>query len=544
MGTSRRLKEWDKVIKGEPILKRSPALVDSCESLPLANELLHLDYYFAHLRSHSNAHPDDRDTAHFYPNPCYTSVPYHVGEIRKHEITIDLPISSRLVARTLFSDLSSTAPDHNENTFIKRAIDLYLRINESYTSFADVYLVYVKPSDADRFIAAVYFPSLNVLFATDWTHHSDGVRQILVPLWPRLVDQLHLTPKFAAHVRTYRPKPPRISLGCDPEFECIDPLDPSYILDPPACAKSGSIYDSIGVDGAGLQVELRPRPALKPLSLVHNLRQLFVEFARLAPDIGLAVVGDEHPVGGHIHVGLGRKLTPPENLLTLLDDFLGIPTTSLSGYARGSYGQPSDYETKDHGFEYRTPPAAIFHHPAIARISLKIARNITHKFFSCYTFRYNDPPNTYDYMRIAGLTFDEAVYFLSFCDTRLKYENIIPLWYPRYSPPKIAFIFRDAWNDKTRELLRQHLARRLRRILPPACKFSLHLYGLKQERGYVFSFRVPRYPYLPTPPTPVHPDSYTFVFGFPYDFRIADPPDPILIRFVALSIIREIRKHL
>lgn len=204
-----------------------------------------------------------------------------------------------------------------------------------------------------------------------------------------------------------------VTVGCDPEFEIVHN---SSVVAPPQGYKSQhttAITTKIGLDGAGNQLELRPSPSTSEDEVCRELAFLM---SRLNDPI--STVGHAYPLGGHIHLGVGQPYYPHKDLIFLLDYFLGLPTLSASGSARGSYKSLGAWEQKNWGFEYRTPPAAVFQNPTICRIAMKIARNITEKYINEDEFVLNNckygfsvsnsgRPTEEEFRACTGLTADE-----------------------------------------------------------------------------------------------------------------------------------------
>ena len=217
-----------------------------------------------------------------------------------------------------------------------------------------------------------------------------------------------------------------VTVGTDPEFEIIRD---GQVIRPP------SYYNGtrtrIGLDGAGCQIELRPK-AGTPEEVVDDMKTLFREIKD-----PVTVLGNVYPLGGHIHLGVGNQATPTPDLLWLLDYFLGTPTINLSGTARSSYRKMSAYESKPWGFEYRTPPAAIFWNPEFARLSMKICQEVTACYINKQTIRVTSPaPVKEDYLNYCGFTEEEYDHWIrqiqSYNDFQCHYEslkiNIASFW--------------------------------------------------------------------------------------------------------------------
>ena len=138
-------------------------------------------------------------------------------------------------------------------------------------------------------------------------------------------------------------------------------------------------------------------------------------------------------------------MNPDFELMSLLDDFIGIPTKALSGSARSEYGHLSDHRAQPHGFEYRTPPAAVFQNPAISCIVLTLARNLTKNYLNAATFEYDNRNLTLeDYIKYGGLTKQQAKYYITFCKKYNEIDSISKSWkvhkcLPRNNVPKLVF---------------------------------------------------------------------------------------------------------
>ena len=230
-------------------------------------------------------------------------------------------------------------------------------------------------------------------------------------------------------------KPIEVTIGCDPEFELVwdsVPVRPTEAY--------SSYKAEIGVDGAGSQIELRPKPSADVGLVVLRLTEIM---KRLKDPI--STIGDAVPLGGHIHIGIGKSSVPTKDLLYLLDYFLGIPTIDLSGKARGHYKNQSAYECKDWGFEYRTPPSAIFSSPDFAYLSMLICQEVTRRYVNKEEFVINETrPTKQEYINYCGFTAEQYHRWLKLIDnyqhnilahTALSYGvNMASLWSNEISP--------------------------------------------------------------------------------------------------------------
>ena len=215
--------------------------------------------------------------------------------------------------------------------------------------------------------------------------------------------------------------------GCDPEFEY---LEGGVAKRPSTVFKGTTATTEIGVDGSGLSVELRPKPYEKPSDTVSYMVGVM---ERLPSDTGLSVAGNHAPLGGHIHIGVGREYLPNSDLVWLLDTFLGRPTLDLSGSQRSSYKCVGQVREQPWGYEYRTPPSAIFAFPEIARISIKICKVLTECYINGQTMEINQPLQFEDYWNYAGLIPKEYEQWQEFLSQyrgspAAHSANVVPAW--------------------------------------------------------------------------------------------------------------------
>lgn len=229
------------------------------------------------------------------------------------------------------------------------------------------------------------------------------------------------------------------TVGCDPEFEVTATHgDGVRVIDPPHGRYNGtSPNKEIGLDGQGRQVEIRPKAFENPADTVSYMIGIM---KRIQGD-SFSTIGDVWPLGGHIHIGCVPYYNPPQDLKWLLDYFIGNPTINLSGRARSSYRAMAytnsrGVETKPWGFEYRTPPAAIFRTPEFARLAMKICKNVVEAYINCQTIIVNESPSFEDYWNYAGLTPREYERWVSslqdyrtLMESGEKYrENTVDVW--------------------------------------------------------------------------------------------------------------------
>jgi len=276
----------------------------------------------------------------------------------------------------------------------------------------------------------------------------------------------------------------KITMGADPEFllgEGDKIIEASQVF--------SDRWESVGCDGSGDQLELRPEPGT-PREVIRNLKGLIELVSEKGYDVR---IGDVFPLGGHVHVGLGYRVRPSKELLAVYDDFLGRPTRFLC--KRYGYGYLSDWESKPWGFEYRTPSAVIFADPKIAHISLKMVQNITRLAVRRKEISYDYPPTVEDYCRVGGLQKSEAEYFLNFIkDDRFKvavnWYSILGFWklVPHRKTWPLMVEFEDEWDELIKNYVKEKVKKwRLKKLI------KITLFGLHEKRGKVNTIPVPGY---------------------------------------------------
>ncbi|MDD4996368.1 MAG: hypothetical protein PHW15_02780 [Patescibacteria group bacterium] len=264
----------------------------------------------------------------------------------------------------------------------------------------------------------------------------------------------------------------KITIGCDPEFELFDSNGVLMVRED--LNVDGRLQNKIGADGHGMQLELRPNPSTDPKDVVDDLINLFGSVAHLK----VSTKGDQEPLGGHIHFGAptGKALTKYTELVRVLDHFIGNHFHTLDGRARHGYGENGDIRYQPWGFEYRTPPAAIFTTKEIAYITLKLAKNLAETIVEKDIVA--DIKVSLDDLK-QFLTEEEAIYYIEFPKnySNLDSKDIIKYWRePQESPIKV--VFHDLWDPDTKERFEQGLKDSI-----CDAPVTLHLYGLKDTDG-------------------------------------------------------------
>ena len=177
------------------------------------------------------------------------------------------------------------------------------------------------------------------------------------------------------------------SIGGDPEFELLNAatvyenIFPNIVSAKKMGIVSTSPNATIGADGSGSQVELRPEAVTFGINDdPEEVANMFVEktsnvLSRYASiyNHNISAYGQFYSLGHHIHLGSAYKLLPEQSLLRLLDELVGRPLEKLNTNPRISskYNKLGAYETKSYGFEYRTP-TGVWSHPILTKFVVKI----------------------------------------------------------------------------------------------------------------------------------------------------------------------------
>jgi hypothetical protein len=315
-----------------------------------------------------------------------------------------------------------------------RSSSRYLVIRKEHLVFADTAPRAQKESvitfkyDKKRSNGAVFYVADKVLITSDllsgsrpslylektvqWLIDNGHISKKIIPVTKeegdpeaayKKITEIHSGMKISVKVKL----PLRtVTVGCDPEFEVLSNGRP---VNPPR--KYYGIDKEIGLDGAGSQLEIRPKSAPTVREVIQNIKSLIAT----VPE-PLSTVGNTYAVGGHIHIGVGHEYAPTNDLLFLLDYFLGKPTINLSGTARSHYKELGKFETKPWGFEYRSCPAAIFETPEFARLAMKICKFVTACYINGQVILINPTPQFEDYWNYGHLTPKEYELWLKHID--------------------------------------------------------------------------------------------------------------------------------
>ena len=443
-----------------------------CKLVTNGKEFLDIVDEFVHaVRVEDDIRSIQRDTMYLYPNSGEANI--HVVD----SVNIDCDESTP----NIYPELVSHMVPEPGHTIMYNELNGF-KINPG---LAMINGVLIKVNNA---ISGYYLPDLNSWILGNWSWHLHYVEILVKDIFPKIVSQIGISPcatSIAAERRGVTGnKKPRITvtIGCDPELEVTK--NSRVVRADTNLGIRDYTSTEIGCDGASAQLEFRPKPGT-PQQVVKNIRHLVKKFASNYENLDLTDEGAKYPLGGHIHIGIGRRIDPTRDLITILDDFIGRPTIDLSGKARGSYKNLGMTRSQPHGFEYRSTPASIFQEPMMTFIVFKLAKNLSERYFNQEDFLYNDAPTIEDYVKVGGLSEREAYYFMKFCNSYKPQKSIRASWKVKAAPVNeaafrpISVEFHDDWSEENRT----NLTNIINETIQLDYDFRITFYGLAQERG-------------------------------------------------------------
>ncbi len=350
--------------------------------------------------------------------------------------------------------------------------------------------------------AGIACRKLKILHLTDWTHTSEGakflddfIEKVIVPEWR--LKSLSLRPVNAS-----------IMLGVDVEFEELSSFE-EYI--PTSTTISGGLDDEIGRDGAGDQIELRPRPSKKPSELIREIKRLLNQIN----DVPLSWVGDRFPLGAHVHIGLPVELKNKANyqiLSQFLDELIGKYVLDLSGRARGRYKVLTAWESKPWGFEYRSMPSYVFATPRLAYLILKLIKRGIQDFIRKGEIELSGDWG--DWLRY--LSVKEVLELKSFLDNQDKVHFLINKnWKVKES---LRLGFYDDWSYEVKKFV-EDLFLKKEKIFLKHKIYKIVLFGFKESRGLVSNIPLKGCSIIQEKKFNPISEKETLRVGFPYKFR-------------------------
>jgi len=205
-----------------------------------------------------------------------------------------------------------------------------------------------------------------------------------------------------------------VTIGGDPEFELV--VKGNIVAAEDLLEEDVDLpWGVIGKDGSGDQLELRPRPSSAPSVLVKNVGRLLLSVPKSVGGLP-STMGEEYPLGGHVHIG-GVGEGEVEEVLEAVDGAFGHIFYELNPKVRleSSYGQVGDWRRQPWGVEYRTPPASVWSHPGVALTFLRAIKWVAERVLDGEDpFRHPAWP----FVREAA---EEAAEFVRKCGGRLHW---------------------------------------------------------------------------------------------------------------------------
>jgi len=386
------------------------------------------------------------------------------------------------------------------------------KINIGYLLYYDKENISNAPGNA---LIGIYYPEINFLFASDWSHDRNSAQflELILPEIKTIFKELVREPREIKNVK--------ITLGGDPEFELFN--DRGVISAERIISTISHEYESIGhecgsigIDGSGAQLELRPNPG-SPEEVVDNIKNLLTIAHKTLKNYNISVKGDHFSLGGHIHVGakVDDQIIKNPNIIKYIDDFLGI-FCCLNGSARGDYAKRMAYEYKPHGFEYRTIPSAYLYDPKLTYIIYKLVHNLVKNYIYNSTLEYNDPPSEKDYISLGELNKEELDYMYSMIETikTSRDELFISRWIePIYTNCLIEILFnnRDSFLYEIKQTLEDELIK-IYTIPNKVIPTPITIFGFKNSRGLVSNIKIEGFELIEY-------DNYRNI-GLPYSVRM------------------------
>ena len=318
-------------------------------------------------------------------------------------------------------------------------------------------------------------------------------------------------PKVTRNIRKTEDQAPKlrslsasqITVGADPEFELMERSSQRVVS--ASRLVSGGTHAQIGVDGSGDQVEFRPRFHHSTRRVVHDFARLLRGFNRRYANYTLSIRGDRYSLGGHIHLGLKEETSVYLNdgqmneIVKVLDDFIGKPLRDLAGSARrgSGYNSLGAWRRQTWGVEYRVPPTNLWRNKEMAETVLKMVKRI---FWMCLVhdkITYESTPSDSDYKRIARIsTADLSAFRRCIADDLAdrSCKDLMALWSvpaphhttgvePGTEANSVRVNFSDEWLPAVATRVRTALAR-----VRPSRNLELNLFGLREDRGWATTF--------------------------------------------------------
>ncbi len=428
----------------------------------------------------------------------------------KDEISID-EISKRSIY--IFSTITDGKICQECDFKSEICLDYEEEIHNSFFDFdPDSKKNFCNPIYINGKYAGYFCKKRESLILSNWSQNFLVAKDLLLKL-TRKIGLTEITEKYEKYMSFPEVE---VTIGSDIEFEELNSWNHYSVV--PTNFKGNDLNDSIGADGSGEQVEIRPEPSQDVSIHMKNVSRLISIITN--DGVPISVKGDVYALGCHIHFGFNFEVVSivKKNIIKImeiLDDFLGKPFFDLSGDARGDYKLLGSYRFKSYGFEYRSLPSAVVFEPNIFRIVLKVAKNVLEKFLQQGFIEYENEVTEKEYIEVAGLSKEEYEYMVNFVKNYVSYkgEPINFNWISPKLETKIFIRFFDDWKTKNKEFVIN-----LFNEFEYTKTIGIRLYGLRRERGQVIAgFECEGFK---TIDHPINADEWTF--GLPWYVRMED----------------------
>jgi hypothetical protein len=164
--------------------------------------------------------------------------------------------------------------------------------------------------------------------------------------------------------------------------------------------------------------------------------------------------------------------------------------------------------------EYRTPPGTIFRSPELGRVVLQLGFNLAYMFANAREIEYG-PVSLETLMSVGGLNKEDAEFYLSECQKPAPHadECLLAAWGVEVEKPKprLSVSFGEDWSAGVKSFVNTFLEN-----AEPTRSMRLHFFGLREERGNVYTFKVKRRGMVQNHPSVLNHQNH---FGFSRKFR-------------------------
>ncbi len=285
--------------------------------------------------------------------------------------------------------------------------------------------------------AAIYFPNSNTLYTANLIESEEGK-----DLLKRIIE----------HMPDRKLEDINVQIGVNVEFDCLGvkgkviyPYDSlqEHLKEIPVHDKDDydeflgakfmdypytANYLEIGLDNNFEHLVFRPEHSDSVDTLIERLRKLIL-FCRDILHCGLAI-NEAYSI--HIQFHLGFQYEPDDELLNLLDYFIGKGVSKALG--------ESSYDYTGYGFEIIIPSTLIDIKPEYLKLFLKSAKHIVQNYLNAKAFAVNEyrtnEPTKAEYFQYCGISEEDWELMNKFSEMEVPKGNIIENWIPKESDKK------------------------------------------------------------------------------------------------------------